>query len=116
MESAGEISMIFLGTSTAPKQEAAVVRSREMALARPLWENLRAIEGVTLGDGNQVSDDLVVGEQLHVELPGPLDGATDEALAGEAILAGIGAKASDQLAPATLYTDIIEEVADQLLH
>ncbi len=33
--------------------------------------------------------------------------------AGEAILKGIGAKASDQLAPSTLYTDIIENIADQ---
>ena len=33
--------------------------------------------------------------------------------AGEAILAGIGAKATDQLAPSTLYTDIIDDVADQ---
>ena len=33
--------------------------------------------------------------------------------AGEAILKGIGAKATDQLAPTTLYTDIIENVADQ---
>lgn len=35
------------------------------------------------------------------------------ASAGEAILKGIGAKSSDQLAPSTLYTDIIENVADQ---
>ena len=33
--------------------------------------------------------------------------------AGQAILKGIGAKPSDQLAPETLYTDIIENVADQ---
>ena len=33
--------------------------------------------------------------------------------AGEAILRGIGAKASDQLAPSTLYTDVIEDVSDQ---
>ena len=33
--------------------------------------------------------------------------------AGEAVLAGIGAKPSDQLAPATLYTDIVEDVSDQ---
>ena len=33
--------------------------------------------------------------------------------AGAAILRGIGARASDQLAPSTLYTDIIERVADQ---
>ena len=33
--------------------------------------------------------------------------------AGEAILRGIGASASDQLAPSTLYTDIIEDVSDQ---
>ena len=33
--------------------------------------------------------------------------------AGQAILKGIGAKASDQLAPSTLYTDIIEDIADQ---
>ena len=34
-------------------------------------------------------------------------------VAGEAVLGGIGAKASDQLAPSTLYTDIIEDVSDQ---
>jgi hypothetical protein len=33
--------------------------------------------------------------------------------AGSAILQGIGASAADQLAPSTLYTDIIEDVADQ---
>jgi hypothetical protein len=33
--------------------------------------------------------------------------------AGEAILRGIGAKAAQQLKPETLYTDIIEEIADQ---
>lgn len=33
--------------------------------------------------------------------------------AGEAILKGINAKASDQLRPVTLYTDIIENIADQ---
>ena len=33
--------------------------------------------------------------------------------AGEAVLRGIGATPSDQLAPATLYTDIIEDVCDQ---
>ncbi len=33
--------------------------------------------------------------------------------AGQAILKGIGAKATDQLTPSTLYTDIIENIADQ---
>ena len=33
--------------------------------------------------------------------------------AGEAILRGIGATAADQLAPSTLYTDVIEDVSDQ---
>ena len=33
--------------------------------------------------------------------------------AGEAILKGIGVKATDQMKPSTLYTDIIENVADQ---
>ena len=33
--------------------------------------------------------------------------------AGSAILQGIGASAADQLAPSTLYTDIIEDIADQ---
>ncbi|MEQ8666567.1 MAG: hypothetical protein RIC16_12680 [Rhodospirillales bacterium] len=33
--------------------------------------------------------------------------------AGNAILQGIGAKASDQLAPSMLYADIIDDVADQ---
>ncbi len=38
----------------------------------------------------------------------------DEVLeAGEAILEGIGAQADNQLAPSTLYTDIIDDVADQ---
>jgi hypothetical protein len=41
-------------------------------------------------------------------------GNCDEVLgAGEAILKGIGAKATDQMKPSTLYTDIIENVADQ---
>lgn len=42
--------------------------------------------------------------------------ATDADLvmgAGEAILRGIGAKASQQLKPETLYTDIIEGISDQ---
>lgn len=33
--------------------------------------------------------------------------------AGQAILAGIGASASDQLRPRTLYSDIIENITDQ---
>ena len=33
--------------------------------------------------------------------------------AGEAILRGIGAKATEQLKPETLYTDIIEDISDQ---
>ena len=33
--------------------------------------------------------------------------------AGEAVLRGIGATPSDQLAPSTLYTDIVEDVSDQ---
>jgi hypothetical protein len=33
--------------------------------------------------------------------------------AGQAILTGIGASAGDQLAPQTLFCDIIEEIADQ---
>jgi hypothetical protein len=33
--------------------------------------------------------------------------------AGEAILAGIGAKAGDQLKPEVLFTDIVERVSDQ---
>lgn len=33
--------------------------------------------------------------------------------AGQAILAGIGASASDQLRPRTLYSDIIEDITDQ---
>ncbi len=41
-------------------------------------------------------------------------GDRDEVLgAGDAILKGIGAKATDQMKPSTLYTDIIENVADQ---
>lgn len=45
--------------------------------------------------------------ELHSSDPEEVNGA------GEAILKGIGAKASDQLAPSTLYTDIIEDIADQ---
>ena len=45
--------------------------------------------------------------ELHSSDPDEVNGA------GEAILKGIGAKASDQLAPSTLYTDIIENIADQ---
>ena len=33
--------------------------------------------------------------------------------AGEAILRGIGARATDQLSPSTLYSDVIEDVSDQ---
>lgn len=45
--------------------------------------------------------------ELHDRDPAAVDAA------GAAILKGIGAKASDQLAPATLYTDIVEDIADQ---
>lgn len=34
-------------------------------------------------------------------------------VAGAAILGGIGAKASDQLSPSTLMTDVIEDISDQ---
>jgi hypothetical protein len=39
--------------------------------------------------------------------------AADVARAGEAILAGIGAKAGDQLTPQVLYRDVIEDISDQ---
>ena len=45
--------------------------------------------------------------ELHSRDPGEVREA------GAAILGGIGAKPSDQLAPSTLYTDIIEDVGDQ---
>ena len=45
--------------------------------------------------------------ELHSSDPGEVNEA------GEAILRGIGATASDQLAPSTLYTDVIEDVSDQ---
>ncbi len=45
--------------------------------------------------------------ELHARDRGEVEAA------GAAILAGIGARAEDQLRPRTLYTDIIEEVADQ---
>ena len=45
--------------------------------------------------------------ELHSQNRAEIDAA------GSAILQGIGASASDQLAPSTLYTDIIEDVADQ---
>ncbi len=45
--------------------------------------------------------------ELHSRDRDEVDGA------GAAILRGIGAEARDQLAPSTLYTDIIEAVADQ---
>lgn len=45
--------------------------------------------------------------ELHSRDPDEVDAA------GQAILDGIGAKATDQLAPSTLYTDIIEDIADQ---
>ena len=45
--------------------------------------------------------------ELHSTNRGELDEA------GAAILQGIGAEARDQLAPSTLYTDIIDSVSDQ---
>ena len=45
--------------------------------------------------------------ELHSEDEAELDAA------GSAILAGIGAKESDQLAPTTLFHDIIEDLSDQ---
>jgi hypothetical protein len=45
--------------------------------------------------------------ELHDRNKAKLDAA------GAAILAGIGAKPEDQLAPSTLYTDIIENISDQ---
>ena len=44
---------------------------------------------------------------------GVLGGARQEDAAGQAVLDGIGAKASDQLRPHVLYTDIVEAVTDQ---
>jgi len=41
------------------------------------------------------------------------DDVAEVSQAGNAILKGIGAKASDQLAPSALYADIIENIADQ---
>ena len=45
--------------------------------------------------------------ELHADDMGDLDAA------GKAILKGIGARASDQLAPQILYHDIIENLSDQ---
>jgi hypothetical protein len=45
--------------------------------------------------------------ELHSQNRAEIDAA------GSAILQGIGASATDQLAPSTLYTDIIDDVADQ---
>jgi hypothetical protein len=45
--------------------------------------------------------------ELHAKDPGKL------ALAGQAIQAGIGRGASDQLKPRVLYSDIIDEITDQ---
>lgn len=45
--------------------------------------------------------------ELHADRMKDLDAA------GKAILKGIGAKASDQLAPKVLYHDIIEDLSDQ---
>lgn len=45
--------------------------------------------------------------ELHAEDPALLE------TAGAAVLKGIGAKATDQLKPRIMYTDIIEDVADQ---
>lgn len=45
--------------------------------------------------------------ELHADRMADLDAA------GKAILKGIGAKASDQLAPQILYHDIIEDLSDQ---
>lgn len=45
--------------------------------------------------------------ELHADRMEDLDAA------GKAILKGIGAKASDQLAPKVLYHDIIEDLSDQ---
>lgn len=41
------------------------------------------------------------------------DSIDDVKAAGKAILAGIGARANDQLRPAVLYHDVIEDVTDQ---
>jgi hypothetical protein len=45
--------------------------------------------------------------EVHAEDP------DDVARAGEAILAGIGARPSDQLRPQVLYRDVIEDLSDQ---
>ncbi len=45
--------------------------------------------------------------ELHADTTEEID------VAGKAILDGIGAKASDQLAPKVLYHDIIEDLSDQ---
>jgi hypothetical protein len=45
--------------------------------------------------------------EVHAEDP------EDVARAGEAILAGIGARPSDQLRPQVLYRDVIEDLSDQ---
>jgi hypothetical protein len=45
--------------------------------------------------------------ELHSRNPEDLERA------GSAILKGIGAKASDQLRPKILYTDVVEEITDQ---
>ena len=45
--------------------------------------------------------------ELHSRDPAEIEAA------GQAILAGIGARAEDQMTPSTLYADIVEEISDQ---
>lgn len=103
----------YLGTPTRARgyppyagQHALIVEvAPGLAIERVTDLALRSVPGIEPGI-------LFVERQFGV-LEVHADDRADVERAGQAILAGIGAKADDQLRPTILYHDVIEDVSDQ---
>lgn len=74
---------------------------------------IHRIVDLALKEAPEMEPGLLFTERQFGLLELHSDDAADLDSAGQAILSGIGAKASDQLAPETLFHDIIEDISDQ---
>jgi hypothetical protein len=74
---------------------------------------IHRIADLALKEAPDMEPGLLFTERQFGLLELHADDAAELDVAGQAILKGIGAKPSDQLAPTVLYHDIIEDLSDQ---
>lgn len=75
--------------------------------------SIHRIADLALKEAPEMEPGILFTERQFGLLELHADRMEDLTAAGKAILKGIGAKASDQLAPTILYHDIIEDLSDQ---